>query len=227
LHKGYIMAPIPAQSHWWHMSWGAIIAGVVVALVAALILLLLGAGVGAVLWTKYQNPLQGFALAGAVWLLVAMLVATLTGAYLSGRAAPTLGWLHGLLSWAVMTLLCIAVALSLAGSLAALLDHATGVGAKAAPDITVNLANQQMQRYGVYVGELDAPSDQQLRATADAAAKKVASATWWGFAVLLLGAVAAVAAGSLGFRQQKPVLELDRTIVARVVPTLGQAKTMY
>jgi len=93
--------------------------------------------------------------------------------------------------------------------------------------MTVNLANQQMQRYGVYVGELDSPTDQQLRATADAAAKHLARATWWGFAMLLLGAVVAAAAGNLGFRHQTLAPELDRTVAARVVPTLGQAKPMY
>ena len=222
------MAAILTQPRWWRMSWGAIVAGVVVSLIAASILLLLGAGVGAAVWTpvKYQNPLHGFAFSSGVWLTVVMVIATLAGGYLSGRAAPAQGWLHGVLSWAVMTLLCMGVAISLAGSFAALTGSATSA-ANLAPEMTVNLANQQMQRYGVYVGELDSPTDQQLRATADAAAKHLARATWWGFAMLLLGAVVAAAAGNLGFRHQTLAPELDRTVAARVVPTLGQAKPMY
>ncbi|SMB99001.1 conserved hypothetical protein [Hymenobacter roseosalivarius DSM 11622] len=93
------------------ISWGAIFAGAVLALVIQLALSLLGLGIG--LGTidplEEQNPMAGIGIGAAIWWVVSMLVSLYLGATVASRLAgmprPTDGLLHGLLTWAVVTLL--------------------------------------------------------------------------------------------------------------------------
>jgi hypothetical protein len=89
------------------VSWGAVSAGVVVALAVQIVLNLFGIGVGAAAIDplKGDSP-SGIALsAGAViWGIVAGIIAAFVGGFAAGRAAgetkeTTAGW-HGLTSWA-------------------------------------------------------------------------------------------------------------------------------
>ncbi|PRX23098.1 hypothetical protein B0G75_12658 [Paraburkholderia sp. BL18I3N2] len=43
-------------------------------------------------------------------------IADFIGSYFAGRCAPVLGWLHGLLAWAVMILMVVYGAASLVGT---------------------------------------------------------------------------------------------------------------
>ncbi|OUJ69506.1 hypothetical protein BXP70_26280 [Hymenobacter crusticola] len=93
------------------ISWGAILAGAVMALVLQLALSLLGLGIG--LGTidplEEQNPMAGIGLGAAIWWILSMLGSLYLGATVASRLAgmprPTDGLLHGLLTWAVVTLL--------------------------------------------------------------------------------------------------------------------------
>ncbi len=94
------------------VSWGAVMAGVVVALVTHLILNLLGIGVGAATLDPGAGDTPsatGFSIAAGVWWTVAGILASLAGGYTAGRLAgkpkeSTAGW-HGLTSWALTTLI--------------------------------------------------------------------------------------------------------------------------
>lgn len=93
------------------ISWAAVLAGVVVALVVQLVLNMLGIGVGA----ATLDPLAGdnpaassLSLGAAIWFAVAGILAALAGGYTAGRLAgapreSTASW-HGLTTWAVTTL---------------------------------------------------------------------------------------------------------------------------
>ena len=93
------------------ISWGAILAGAVLALVIQLALSLLGLGIG--LGTidplTEQNPMAGIGIGAGIWWVVSMLVSLYLGATVASRLAgmprPTDGMLHGLLTWSVVTLL--------------------------------------------------------------------------------------------------------------------------
>jgi hypothetical protein len=93
------------------ISWGAIFAGALLAIVLQLALSLLGLGVG--LGTidplQEQNPMAGIGIGAAIWWIVTMLVSLYLGATVASRLAgmprPTDGLLHGLLTWALVTLL--------------------------------------------------------------------------------------------------------------------------
>jgi hypothetical protein len=96
------------------ISWGAVLAGVVVALVAQLILNMIGIGVGASTLEPGagadRNPsAQGLSIGAAIWWTVSGILAALAGGFTAGRLAgqpkeSTAGW-HGLTSWALTTLL--------------------------------------------------------------------------------------------------------------------------
>ena len=88
------------------ISWGAIVAGAIVALTIGLMLNALGAGVGAttVDATARGTPsASSFGIGAAIWLLVSNLVGLAVGGYvaarLSGTADNTDGTLHGLAVW--------------------------------------------------------------------------------------------------------------------------------
>jgi len=94
------------------VSWGAVLAGVVVALVTQLVLNMLGIGIGA----ATLNPATGdnpsastFSIGAAIWFALAGILAALAGGYTAGRLSgkpkdSTASW-HGLTTWAVSTLL--------------------------------------------------------------------------------------------------------------------------
>src|ERR1700712_2202671 len=85
------------------VSWGAIFAGVAVALAVQFLLNLLGVGIGAAVIdpAKYDNPdASTFSIAGGIWFVVAGLVASFVGGYiasrLSGRPSNSTGGGQGL-----------------------------------------------------------------------------------------------------------------------------------
>lgn len=94
------------------VSWGAVLAGVVVALVTQLILNLIGIGFGAASFdaTSNANPSGStFSIAAGLWWALSGILAALAGGYtagrLSGNPTETSGSWHGLTAWAVTTLL--------------------------------------------------------------------------------------------------------------------------
>ena len=100
------------------VSWGSVIAGVILSLTVYLILSVLGAAIGtsALSPLSRPNPLQGFGFGSGAYLIVMTVIAVFIGSYFAGRCAPVLGWLHGLLAWAVMILMIVYGATSLVGS---------------------------------------------------------------------------------------------------------------
>ncbi|HZA94299.1 MAG TPA: hypothetical protein VE420_16870 [Gemmatimonadales bacterium] len=95
------------------VSWGAVLAGVVVALVTQLVLNLLGIGVGAATLDPGagadENPsASSFSIGAGIWFAVSGILAAGAGGYTAGRLAgrpkeSTAGW-HGLTAWALTTL---------------------------------------------------------------------------------------------------------------------------
>ena len=103
------------------ISWGAVFAGVVVALATQLLLNMLGIGIGA----ATLNPVRGdnpsatslsinpsatsLSIGAGIWFAISGILAALAVGYAAGRLAgvangSTAGW-HGLTTWALATLL--------------------------------------------------------------------------------------------------------------------------
>jgi hypothetical protein len=94
------------------VSWGAIFAGVVVALVVQVLLTLLGAGIGIATLdpgTSDNPEATTFSIVAGIWYVLSGIVAAFVGGYIaarmSGKTLPTTGAFHGLTTWALTTLL--------------------------------------------------------------------------------------------------------------------------
>ncbi|MDP4023026.1 PhnA-like protein [Methylobacterium sp. NEAU 140] len=106
------------------VSWGAIFAGAVTALVAQVVLNLVGVGVGlsSVGANAADNPAAStLSLGAGLWFVISGLVASLVGGLiagrLSGKTLPGAAGLHGLVSWAVTTLVVLYLLTSAVGGL--------------------------------------------------------------------------------------------------------------
>jgi hypothetical protein len=108
------------------VSWGAVLAGVVVALVAQLILNMIGIGIGAATLDPGAGADQnlsarGFSIGAAAWWAVSGILAALAGGFAAGRLSgqpkeATAAW-HGLTSWAFTTLVIFWLLTSTVGGL--------------------------------------------------------------------------------------------------------------
>jgi hypothetical protein len=200
------------------ISWGAVIAGVILSLIVYLIMSVLGTAIGASLLSPMSQHTSGraFGFGSGVWVIITTALAVFVGSYFAGRCAPVLGWLHGLLAWAVMTLLVvygmasfIGGAVSAAGSVAST-SATVGAAAGNQPDNSiVDSAKQQVQAAVASAASAASSPEagQDATQTADTAARGVARATWYSFAALVVGAIIAVVSGGAGFRHQPPFEE--------------------
>jgi hypothetical protein len=138
------------------VSWSAVLAGVVVALVTQLILNLLGIGVGAATLdpaaAAAENPsATTFSIGAGLWWAISGIIASAAGGYTAGRLAgrpqeSTAGW-HGLTAWAFTTLLIFYLLTStlggiIGGAYRTVADAAGGITSAAGS--TVQTAASQM-----------------------------------------------------------------------------------
>lgn len=100
------------------ISWSAVFAGVIISTVIYLLLAILGTAIGATTIDplKEQNPVDGLGTGAAIWTGLSMLISVAAGAFITGRLAQREGALHGLLMWAVNTLICLWLAIMIISS---------------------------------------------------------------------------------------------------------------
>jgi hypothetical protein len=107
-------------------SWPSIIAGAFVAAASTVILVVLGSGIGFASispWPDRGASITSFAVTTAIWLIVTQWVSAALGGYIAGRLRTR--WMgthphevffrdtaHGFITWAVATILVVAVGLS-------------------------------------------------------------------------------------------------------------------
>ncbi|MCV9967483.1 PhnA-like protein [Pararhizobium sp. BT-229] len=153
------------------VSWGAVFAGVAIALSTQFLLNLLGVGIGAAVLdpATYDNPeASTFSIAGGIWFVVAGIIASFAGGYvasrLSGRSSNSTGGYHGVTSWAVTTLVVLyllttSVGALVGGAFSGLSSIVSGVGSTAATAVTAAapaIANSTNPMSGI---------EQQIRST--------------------------------------------------------------
>ena len=135
------------------VSWGAIFAGVVVALVTQVLLSMLGVGVGIATLDPAtgDNPAAStFSIGAGIWYVLTGIIAAYVGGYIaarmSGKTVATTGALHGLTTWAFTTLLVLYLLTSAVGSLvggafSGVASAIGGVGSTVAQTAAPALAN--------------------------------------------------------------------------------------
>lgn len=118
----YVDPSLTASLH--KVPWGAIIAGVVLALAVQFLLNLLGVGIGATIIdpATYDSPAAStFSIAGGIWFVLAGILASFVGGYvasrLSGRPSHSTGGYQGVVTWAVTTLVILYLLTTYVGAL--------------------------------------------------------------------------------------------------------------
>jgi hypothetical protein len=127
-------------------SWPSIIAGAFVAAATTVILVALGSGIGFASispWPDRGASVTAFAVTTAIWLIVTQWVSAALGGYIAGRLRTR--WIgthshevffrdtaHGLITWALATILIVAVGANTFKSAAGAAGHAANAGVTAA-----------------------------------------------------------------------------------------------
>lgn len=151
----------PATAAYNKVSWGAIFAGVAIAIAAQFLLNLLGVGIGAAVLdpATSDNPTaSSFSIGGGIWFVLAGIIAAFLGGYvssrLSGRPSNSTGGYHGLTTWAVTTLVVLyllttSVGALVGGAFSGLASVVGGVGQTAATTAAPALANSTNPMAGI------------------------------------------------------------------------------
>lgn len=146
-------------------SWSAIIAGAFVAAGVSLVLLALGSGLGFAIVSPWHNQglsVSSFAITTAIWFIIMQWLSSAVGGYIAGRLRTR--WIgtnpheiffrdtaHGLITWAVATLL-----------VAGLLVSVVGGGVRAGAQVAAGAAQASVSATPSYAYGLDRlfrPSD--------------------------------------------------------------------
>ncbi|MGH8502507.1 MAG: hypothetical protein ACREVE_08530 [Gammaproteobacteria bacterium] len=209
------------------VSWGAIIAGTLVALVVQVLLTLLGLSIGLGVMDPNAETMADLGIGAAVWMVVSTLVSLFFGGFVAGRLAgiparPD-GFLNGLVVWALATLLTLYLATSavsgaiggVAGILGQGLQMAGQGVAAVAPEAAeavkgnpaqarreanqaIDQAKQQYRQARQQAEQALAGAGREVAQTAEQAAPIASGAAFGGFITLLLGALAAAFGGMAG-----------------------------
>lgn len=141
------------------ISWGAIFAGVAIALSIQLLLNLLGLGIGASTINVRQGdtPGSGLAVGAGVWFAVSALLSLFAGGWAAGRLAGVPnredGLLHGFTTWSVTTIATICLLSSAVGGLiggsASLLGKVGSLSGQGASSIAPGVTDLVSQATGV------------------------------------------------------------------------------
>lgn len=156
------------------ISWSAVFAGVIISIVIYLLLTILGTAIGATTIDplKEQNPLDGLGTGATIWTGLSMLISIAAGAFITGRLAQREGALHGLLMWAVNTLVCVwlvvAVLSSAVSGTASVIGSGfsmLGNGISAVAPSVAQRAKQTLQENNIDLNNLQSELETTLRQT--------------------------------------------------------------
>ena len=173
MNSPYVAPPLPGETRrplvtpvaglHRRVSWGAVIAGVVIAIVVQMVLSLLGAGIGlsTVDPMRYSSPdASSFGIGAGIWWAVSSMVSLFAGgwvaAHLAGSPEKTDALLHGLLTWglaAIVTAYLLASAVSAVvrggASMVGTAATAAAGGAAAVAGPAADMAKKQLDASGI------------------------------------------------------------------------------
>lgn len=164
------------------ISWSAVFAGVLVAIIVQLLLSLLGLGIGlsTIDPLEEQNSAEGLGIGAAIWYGVSSLIALFLGGWVAGRlaAAPRTfdNTLHGVLTWSLTTLLTFYLLTTTVGRLiggvtrfvgnaVGTVGTVVGTGAAAAGPEIADAVKQEAREQGIDLSNLRAEFNEVLRQT--------------------------------------------------------------
>lgn len=159
----------------FRLSWGAVFAGLLIALALQLVLTLAGAAVGLAAWDP--NSGSGLGIGAAIWALVSVLISLYVGGRIAGWTAGSLirsaGVLHGALVWAltmlVTTWLVASGISSIAGTAFGVAGRVLGATAGVAAQGATAAVAGAVNNGSVSMGDVRSQVETVLRQTGDPA----------------------------------------------------------
>ncbi|CAN5451300.1 hypothetical protein BH23BAC1_BH23BAC1_17200 [soil metagenome] len=199
------------------ISWGAVFAGLVVAIAVhiALNILGLGIGMGAIDPVADRQPLEGLGVGTMIWYALSLLISLFLGGYVAGRLAgiprTMASVMHGVLTWALFTIVSVYI---LAATVGGIVGGVTGVAGEAVSmasrgisAVAPNISEQEAARLAEEAervtqqaqSQLEQPeTEARVRRTADDIRSAISTAAIFAFIGMLLGAGAAAWGGKVG-----------------------------
>ena len=175
--------PSVAPNYTRRISWGAIIAGLIVALVTQIVLTMLGVAIGAATIDplQEQRPLEGLGTGAAIWWVVSSLISLFLGGCVAGRLAGVPrkgdGALHGIIMWGTATLITLLLAgTALSGLFGGAFSALRQASSQGAPPQLSEQIKGTLQRNGVNVDQMQQKAEQKI----DQAAQKAQNAAQTG-----------------------------------------------
>lgn len=167
---------LPSVESIGHIKWSAVFAGTVITLVVMLTLIMLGLAVGfaSINPATEENPFGGIGVGTAIWWVISSIVAYFVGGWVSSRVAGLQrafdGALHGLVTWALVTLLTMFMLTSTVGFLLGgafgLVGNVFSMTGQAAGAVVPQVAGAIQERVGPVddiIQEAEQVIDQNLR----------------------------------------------------------------
>lgn len=214
-------------SHGRGVSWGAVFAGLLMGSAVQIILTMLGVAIGL---GAADDSAKGASIGAGIWAVIAALIAAWLGGRVAGMTARAReggdGAFHGLLAWALSTIIAIwlisAGAGRLIGGAASMAGNVAGGAASGLSQATATRpntvsSNVQDMSQRAQQPQVQANADTLKERAAEAAdtARKVAkNAAWIALVGMILTAIAAALGGSSGARD-----DYDDVVVVRDTPS--------
>ncbi|MDQ2763514.1 MAG: hypothetical protein M3Y22_08500 [Pseudomonadota bacterium] len=222
------------QTTFRRVSWGAIAAGMVIAIVVQLVLSLLGAGIGlsTIDPLRYNTPdASTFGIGAGIWLVISSVLALYAGGWvaghLSGSPDKTDAVLHGVLTWGLATIVTFYLLASLVSSVvrggASVVGKtasaaAAGVGAAAGP--AADMAKDQLASSGITLDSMKSQVQKLLAQTGNPALQPGAIASQ---ASAAAGQLTTAAAGASGNAPAEDIQGILQKIMTAGKDTVDQA----
>ena len=198
------------------VSWRAILSGLVIGLVAEILLNLLGVGFGLTAFNTHTDILTKMNAVSLVWFVIVGVIAMFLSGWFTGRLGALQteinGALHGLMTWASITLIIFMLMASTAGSIIGGSVNLLGQNLHVATGAASLMSDNNSPHTASNNTDMNNPVDQQLILqkaeqakqkaveTANPATSILGTIAIVTFFMLILGAIAALLGGIAGVR---------------------------
>lgn len=187
------------------VSWGAILAGAVMALAVGFVLSLLGGAVGLSFADQADNETISYG--AAIWAVVTTLVSLFVGGWITSQCVvgetKTESVVHGIIMWGVVLAMLLYLTASGIGSGFNSMLQVANMGANASQNFSQEQMNSMARQMGFTQEQIDeqmasaraTANDPQARAEMQETAMQ---ATWWTFGGTVLSMIAAMGGAMVG-----------------------------
>lgn len=205
------------------VSWGAIVAGAVVAFAVYFMLGVLGVAVGLSVAQANAANDQTLGTGAVIWSVASMLISLFIGGYVTTQctAGESRGEavIYGVLLWGLLfTLLLHTVSGGLGIGMQAMMSRNDVMGMQV--DSRINRSTESLQAAGLTQQQIDqlrnAPAAEQARAVAMSPTSRAAA--WWMFGGTALSMIASIAGALLGSGPQVSLFGVRRSVTVAAAP---------